>query len=137
MKGPPAIFQPVPTILLVDDEGAVRIALRTLFERAGFAVVEANSGLTALEAVTSDPDISAVVSALRGAGIHGLALYEALIAQAPRLRHQVVFLTSGPTRDPATRESLEQRGLPLVNKLDDPQIVVDAVRLALMKRRQA
>jgi len=44
----------------------------------------------------------------------------------------VVFLT-GAARDPRVHQPLEQRGVPLINTLDDLQIVVDAVRLVMLK----
>ena len=44
-----------------------------------------------------------------------------------------MFLT-GAASDNAVHVPLEQRGVPLLHKLDDPQLVVDAVRLALLRR---
>ncbi len=81
----------MPKVLLVDDETAVRNALRKIFERAGLEV-----------------------------------------RRAPHLRDRVVFLT-GAARDPSVHRSLEQRGVPLIYKLDDLQIVLDAVRLTLLR----
>jgi hypothetical protein len=46
----------------------------------------------------------------------------------------VVFLT-GAARDPAVHQPLEQRGVPLINKLEDLAIVLDAVRLMLLRER--
>jgi len=52
---------------------------------------------------------------------------------APHLKHRVVFLT-GAARDPMVYNPLEQRGVPLINKLEDLHIVLDAVRLALLRK---
>jgi DNA-binding NtrC family response regulator len=52
----------MPTVLLVDDESAVRRALRKIFEKGGLTVREAESGRGALEAIAMDTDIAAVVS---------------------------------------------------------------------------
>ena len=64
--------------------------------------------------------------------INGLEFYDRLVEQAPHLRSRVVFLT-GAAQESAIHHPLEQRGVPLLHKLDDPQLVVDAVRLALLK----
>jgi CheY-like chemotaxis protein len=124
----------MPTVLLVDDESSMRSALRKLFERAGLTVLEADSGRVALEAIASDPGISAVVSDFLMPEINGLDFYDALVARSPHLRERVVFLT-GAARDPQVHQSLEQRGVPLVSKLDDLHIVLDAVKLALLRRQ--
>jgi len=122
----------MPTVLLVDDEAAVRSALRKIFERAGLQVREAASGRSALEIIAGAPEIAAVVSDFVMPEIDGLALYDELVARAPHLRHRVVFLT-GAARDPKVHQPLEQRGVPLINKLDDLTIVLDAVRLVLLR----
>jgi CheY-like chemotaxis protein len=122
----------VPTILLVDDESSVRTALRKIFERGGLTVREAGSGRDALEALTDDPGIAAVVSDFIMPELDGLDFYDALVARSPHLRDRVVFLT-GAARDPTVHQPLEERGVPLINKLDDLSIVLDAVKLVLLR----
>jgi CheY-like chemotaxis protein len=122
----------VAKVLLVDDESVVRGMLRKLFERSGFDVREAASAREALEIVGAEPDIAAVVSDFLMPEINGLDLYDALVAGNPHLASRVVFLT-GAARDRAVHDLLEQRGVPLVSKLDDPKIVLDAVRLAVLR----
>jgi CheY-like chemotaxis protein len=122
----------MPTILLVDDESAVRAALRKIFERGGLTVREAHGGRDALEALAEDPGIAAVVSDFLMPELDGLDFYDALVARSPHLRNRVVFLT-GAARDPTVHRPLEDRGVPLINKLDDLQIVLDAVRLVLLR----
>jgi CheY-like chemotaxis protein len=123
----------MPSVLLVDDESSMRSALRKLFERAGLTVLEADSGRGALEVIASDPDISAVVSDFLMPEINGLDFYDALVARSPHLRGRVIFLT-GAARDPRVHHPLEQRGVPLISKLDDLEIVLDAVKLVLLRR---
>jgi DNA-binding NtrC family response regulator len=123
----------VPTVLLVDDESAVRRALRRIFEKGGLTVREAESARGALEAIATDPGIAAVVSDFLMPETNGLDFYDALVSVAPHLRHRVVFLT-GAARDPMVHQPLEQRGVPLINKLEDLQIVLDAVKLALLRQ---
>ncbi|MEO7137183.1 MAG: response regulator [Gemmatimonadales bacterium] len=121
------------TVLLVDDESAIRRALRKIFEKGGLTVSEAESAREALDAVALDADIAAVVSDFLMPDGNGLDFYDALMAVAPHLKHRVVFLT-GAARDPMVHNPLEQRGVPLINKLEDLHIVLDAVRLALLRK---
>ena len=119
----------MPTVLLVDDESAMRSRpAQDLRARPGSRVREADSGREALEAIAADPDIAAVVSDFLMPEINGLDFYDALVARSPHLRDRVVFLT-GAARDPRVHQPLEQRGVPLISKLDDLQIVLDAVKL--------
>jgi CheY-like chemotaxis protein len=122
----------MPTVLLVDDETAIRGALRKIFERGGLTVREADSGRDALETLADDPAIAAVVSDFIMPELDGLDFYDALVARAPHLRNRVVFLT-GAARDPTVHQPLEERGVPLINKLEDLSIVLDAVRLVLLR----
>ena len=123
----------MPTVLLVDDESAVRRALRKIFEQGGLTVREADSGRGALDAIALDDAIDAVVSDFLMPEINGLDFYDALVSIAPQLRNRVVFLT-GAARDPMVHDPLEQRGVPLIHKLEDLQIVLDAVKLALLRK---
>jgi CheY-like chemotaxis protein len=120
------------TVLLVDDERSVRTALRKIFERGGLTVREADSGRDALDALAVDPSIAAVVSDVMMPELDGIDFYDALVTRSPHLRDRVVFLT-GAARDPTVHQPLEERGLPLISKLDDLSIVLDAVRLVLLR----
>jgi CheY-like chemotaxis protein len=126
------ILYPMPTVLVVDDERAIRTALRRIFERDGLTVREADSGRDALDTLADDPDIAAVVSDFLMPELDGIDFYDALVARSPHLRHRVVFLT-GAARDPTVHQPLEERGVPLINKLDDLSIVLDAVKLVLLR----
>jgi CheY-like chemotaxis protein len=128
----PGFQVPMPTVLLVDDERDIRSALRKIFERGGLSVREAESGRDALDAVAEDPAIAAVVSDFIMPELDGLDFYDALVSRAPYLRNRVVFLT-GAARDPSVYQPLEDRGVPLINKLEDLKIVLDAVRLVLLR----
>jgi CheY-like chemotaxis protein len=121
------------TVLVVDDESAVRRAVRKVLEKGGLNVREAESGRDALDAIATDGDIAAIVSDFLMPEINGLDFYDALVSVAPHLKHRVVFLT-GAARDPMVHDPLEQRGVPLINKLEDLHIVVDAVKLALLRK---
>ena len=127
------VQQPVKTILIVDDESSIRRALRAYFERAGFAVEEAASARAALERVRVGGVVDGVVSDVLMPEVNGLAFYDQLLEVAPELANRVVFLT-GASGDPRVHGPIEQRGVPLLSKLDDYRLVVDAVRVALLRR---
>lgn len=111
----------------------MRRALRAFFERADFHVLEAASAREALEQVAVGGAIDAVVSDVLMPETSGLEFYDRLVERAPGLSHRLVFLT-GAARDPRVHGPIEQRGVPLISKLDDLRLVVDAVRLALLRR---
>src|SRR3954453_11433448 len=86
----------------------------------------------ALDTLATDPGIAAVVSDFLMPELDGLDFYDALVARSPHLKNRVVFLT-GAARDPTVYQPLEDRGVPLINKLEDLHIVLDAVRLVLLR----
>jgi CheY-like chemotaxis protein len=107
--------------------------MRAFLEQAGFVVNEAESGTAALRHLSEGNAADAVVSDVVMPEGGGLEFYDRLLEAAPHLAQRVVFLT-GAARDPRVHGPIEQRGAPLVSKLDDLRLVVDAVRVALLRR---
>jgi CheY-like chemotaxis protein len=122
----------MPTVLLVDDEESVRRALRKILERGGLTVRESASAQDALALLNGGFGIDAVVSDVLMPEMSGLAFYDELITRSPALGGRVIFLT-GAAQDPAIHAPIEQRGVPLISKIDDLMLVLDAVRFALLK----
>lgn len=122
-------------MLVVDDEQSIRRALRGFFERSGFGVLEASSASEALAIVASGARLDAVVTDVLMPEVSGLAFYDSLVAHAPHLAERVVFLT-GAADDPTILGPIEQRGVPLISKMDDFRLVVDAVRIALIRGKK-
>ena len=96
-------------------------------------VIEAGSAQQAFEIVERGDAIDAVVSDVLMPEMSGLALYDELLRRAPGLKGRVVFLT-GAAQDPKVQGPIEQRGVPLISKLSDLMLVLDAVRLALLRK---
>ena len=118
-------------ILIVDDDPGIRRVLGKFFERNGHAVIEAESGERALELVTAAaPD--AIVSDIMMPGMSGLEFYHRLSVVNAPLLPRLVFLT-GSSYLPAIHDTIERLGVPLLGKLNDLQLVVDAVQVALLK----
>ena len=78
-----------PKVLLVDDSGLARRSTRRILEEAGYHVVEAEDGLSALERFAVDkPDI--VLLDLVMKGMYGLDVLEKLREMDPQARVIVV-----------------------------------------------
>ena len=78
-----------PKVLLVDDSGLARRSTRRILEQAGYEVVEAEDGLSALERFAVDqPDI--VLLDLVMKGMYGLDVLEKLRELDPMARVIVI-----------------------------------------------
>ena len=85
------------TVLLVEDQEAVRELLLLALERAGYQVIEAGNGQEALDAAQSHQGaITALVTDVVMPKLNGPDLYERLVKSRPGLK--VVFM-SGYTED--------------------------------------
>ncbi len=85
------------TILLVDDEAAVRRPIRQALELCGFTVLEGKDGPEGLQAhATAAGGIDLVVLDVKMPGMSGWAVLEELKRRAPQLP---VILTSGYTQE--------------------------------------
>lgn len=85
------------TVLVVDDDASVRLALRTIIESDGHTVVEASFGEEALRACAGGP-LALVVTDVRMPDIDGLGLLRTLRQEHPAL--PVIVVTGaevGPT----------------------------------------
>jgi CheY-like chemotaxis protein len=118
------------TVLLVEDEPAVRRLTRRLLERGGYRVVEADNGLVALEVVESTPGIDLVLTDITMPKLDGIALARRLRALSPRLR---VLLMSGFPDADALGVSQDEFGQPLLSKPFTLERLLERVRGALDK----
>ena len=118
-------------ILIVDDSGLARRSVRQILERAGFEVVEAVDGLSALERYALDkPDL--VVLDLVMKGMYGLDVLAKLRQMDAQAR---VIVVSADIQTPS-RDSAQAAGaLAFINKpLDDAELLA-AVDMALGSAR--
>ncbi|MBI3982442.1 MAG: response regulator [Gemmatimonadetes bacterium] len=103
------------TILIVDDEAAVRRALQRWLVRGGHKVLEAGSGEEALDVLAGAGGLDAVFLDLRLPTMSGRTLYHSIVARRPDLAARVVIM-SGDVSEPADREWLELHHLPALAK---------------------
>jgi signal transduction histidine kinase len=106
------------TVLLIDDEAAVRMALRRWFERQGWSVDEAVDGAQALAlllAAPSEETYGLVLCDLRMPGMSGIELHARLTDQRPGVLNRFIYAT-GDTASPETAAFLARMDRPVLEK---------------------
>jgi two-component system, chemotaxis family, chemotaxis protein CheY len=119
-------------LLLVDDSGLARRGMRAIFERAGFDIVEAEDGMTALERYFLEkPDV--VILDLVMKGMYGLDVLTKLRELDPAAR---IVVVSADVQQ-SSQEMAEAAGaVAFINKPVDAQQVLSLVR-GLIERSTA
>ncbi len=102
------------TVLVVDDEASIRIALRRYLERVGFAVETVAGGRDAL-ATLAVKRFDAILLDLRMPDLAGDALFEMLRESDAEQAARIVFVT-GDLRSDLARDFLASTGQPSVGK---------------------
>ena len=121
------------TILLVEDEKAVRAVTRQLLERNGYKVLEAPDGPAALALVNRTPDVPVdlLLTDVVMPGMSGRDLADQLAARRPGLR---VLYMSGYTDDAIVRHGMLEPGLSYLEKPFQPGGLLRKVRESLDRR---
>ncbi|MBD0862803.1 response regulator transcription factor [Gordonia sp. zg691] len=123
--------QPLPTILVVDDEQSIRNLLRMALRMSGFQVIEASDGRTALGlAARAAPDL--LVLDVRLPDLDGFSLAKALRAGGNDV--PILFLTARGTQQDRI-EGLESGGDDFVVKPFSIAEVVLRIRAILRRTR--
>jgi two-component system, chemotaxis family, chemotaxis protein CheY len=114
-------------VLLVDDSGLARRSTRRLLESAGYSVVEAEDGLSALEQFAMEkPDV--VLLDLVMKGMYGLDVLARLREMDPAVR---VIVVSADVQT-SSRELVQSAGAAgFINKPAAPGQVVETVSLVM------
>ena len=96
MIGPPPPPPPTPpqprTVLIVEDEAALRRVLERALTRAGYRVLGASSAETAYELLASE-HADAVLLDVQLPTMSGLALYLALVHRHPALAGRIAIMS--------------------------------------------
>jgi CheY-like chemotaxis protein len=102
-----------PTILVVEDEVLIRMAVSDYLRECGFHVVEAGNAEEAIAVLKSDTTVDIVFSDVNMPGsLDGFGLAQWIRRERPQLK---VILTSGVTRKAKEAGSLCEHG-PLLAK---------------------
>jgi two-component system chemotaxis response regulator CheY len=115
------------TVLLVDDSGLARRGYRRMLEGAGYRVIEADDGLSALERYSLErPDVVLLDLVMRG--MYGLDVLAKLREMDPSAR---VIIISADIQT-SSRELVREAGATgFLNKPVDAEQVLGAVGKAL------
>ncbi|MGA2177183.1 MAG: response regulator [Verrucomicrobiota bacterium] len=115
------------TILIVEDEPTLRALVRKVLERGGFQVIEAPSGLAALELWNQKkPHVDLLLTDMvMPDGISGRQLAEKLKSENPKLK---VIYTTGYSPDLMGKDFVVKEGVNFLQKPYPPQKLVETVR---------
>ena len=117
------------TILLVEDDPAVRLVAARILSRQGYRVLEAPTPMAAEAIVATHPgNVDLVITDLVLPGMSGRELGELLTVVESRLR---VLYMSGHTDDAVIRRGLLEPGMPFLSKPFTVQELVRKVRETL------
>jgi CheY-like chemotaxis protein len=118
------------TILLVEDDPAVRTLTRIVFENKGYKVLEADTGPAALEVWESSGGAVDLLftDLVMPEGVSGHALAAELQSRKPGLK---VIFTSGYSADIAGRELELKAGQNFIQKPASPTALLEIVRHSL------
>jgi CheY-like chemotaxis protein len=106
--------QKTGTILLVEDDAAVRRMVRVVLERAGYRVLEASSGPAAIECAARElGPIAVVLTDVIMPKMSGKELADRLVATRPTLR---VLYASGYTDDSVVHHGVLDQGVNFLQK---------------------
>jgi signal transduction histidine kinase/CheY-like chemotaxis protein len=102
------------TVLVVDDEPGVRTVAALSLRKRGFEVLEASSGLQALDmARHPDAAFDVLLSDVRMPGMNGFELAMTLRAERPAVS---LVLMSGYVDDEELRQRIDAAGIPIIEK---------------------
>ncbi|HUF28114.1 MAG TPA: ATP-binding protein [Gemmatimonadaceae bacterium] len=125
----PSLPAGTETVLLVEDDAAVRMVASRILLRQGYRVLEARSPSEALEVVTSHPTtIELVLTDLVLPEMGGRELAERLLDVRPKMS---VLYMSGYTDDAVIRRGLLEPGMPFISKPFTVEGMVRTVRETL------
>jgi two-component system cell cycle sensor histidine kinase/response regulator CckA len=114
------------TVLVVEDQEAVRELTKTVLEAYGYHILEATNGVEALAVVESHPDeIHLLLTDVILPGMNGMDLSRRLRALRPKLK---VLFTSGYPAEVIARRGVVERDVAYLAKPVSPDALVAKVR---------
>ncbi len=122
-----------PTVLLVDDEAAFVDVLSRRLTMRGFEVIQATSGVEALELLDSVPNIEVAVLDLKMPGLDGLATLDRIKQAHPLV--EVLILTGHGTVTSSV-ECLKAGAYDFLMKPVDMEILVGVIESAASQNRR-
>ena len=120
------------TILVIDDDEAVRAVIREGLREHGYRVLEATDGPSGLAAIEAEPEVALVVLDMILPHMGGREVFRRLREARPGLP---VVLSTGFSDEGDAREVLAQGGDGLLSKPYQPAVLAREVRAVLDRRR--
>jgi PAS domain S-box-containing protein len=120
------------SILLVEDEDAIRRVAERILTGAGYQVLTASSPALALELLESHPDLDMLLTDVVMPGMSGRDLAERVKLQYPAI--EVLFMSGYPQQIIASRGVVEQ-GVALIEKPFSKELILRRVREILDVRQ--
>jgi signal transduction histidine kinase/CheY-like chemotaxis protein len=114
----------MPTVLLVEDDHAVRELIRTFLERANYRVVEAATAVDAITLGDRMASVDLLISEIAMPGTSGFELSKKLVERRPSLR--VLFMSA--YADSRELKAIAEQGAGLLEKPFSAQALVSRVR---------
>jgi CheY-like chemotaxis protein len=118
-------------VLLIDDETAIRSAIRRYLERRGWQVDEAKNGREALELLglggsgaPGSERYDAIVTDLRMPGVSGIEIHDRLAAEDPAGLEKLVVV-SGDTASTEIAEFIKRLQRPIIQKPFDMRTLAE------------
>ena len=119
-------------VLIIDDETAIRIAIRRYLERRGWLVEEARNGREALDLLglggaghtPRSDDYDAIVTDLRMPGVSGIEIHDMLAAHDPAGLEKLVVV-SGDTASAEIQTFVTRLRRPIIQKPFDMRTLAD------------
>jgi len=120
-----AVSAPLASVLLVEDEEMVRLAMAALLEQSGYRVAAAATPSEALRLLDGDGPLDILVTDFTLPEMSGAALIREALARRPGL---AILLASGHSVDAA---ELPDRPVTILLKPFHPQVLREAIEKAL------
>ncbi len=121
--------KPTETVLVVDDDAAVREVAVEMLSDLGDGVEEAEDGHSALAMLAANPDIDLIFTDLIMPS--GMSGYELFVAAWEKHPHLKVLFTSGYSEHSLATQSKFERQMPLLGKPYRRQKLAEMVRAVL------
>jgi CheY-like chemotaxis protein len=128
-----------PTILLVDDEESIRMAMQRWLTRRGWNVVVCANGqeaLALLDAPDADERYDAILCDLRMPGISGVHLHDWLRDNHPLLFEKLVLAT-GDVASGEIARFLASVSCPVLEKPFDFSVLSDTLEMVRLRSRNS
>jgi len=102
-------------VLLIEDEPAVMVFVRSALERNGYSVMCTESGVEALSLLATCEFLGVVSDMRTPGGVDGAQVYAWIAANRPALAGKLVFIT-GDIANEETAATLRRTGVPCIEK---------------------